>query len=42
MKKKYYIGELPPPYGGVTVKNSLLYEELKKIHNIKMIDLNGV
>ena len=39
MKKKYYIGELPPPYGGVTVKNSLLYEELKKIHNIKMIDL---
>lgn len=27
-KKVTYIGELPPPYGGVTVKNKLIYEQL--------------
>ena len=26
----YYLGQFPPPYGGVTVKNALLCEELSK------------
>ena len=26
----YYLGQFPPPYGGVTVKNALLREELSK------------
>ena len=29
MRKIYYLGSFPPPYGGVTVKNELLYEILK-------------
>lgn len=30
-----YIGNFPPPYGGVTVKNRLLYDELSKSFRIK-------
>lgn len=26
----YYLGQFPPPYGGVTVKNALLYEALSE------------
>ena len=26
--KVYYLGQFPPPYGGVTVKNALLAEAL--------------
>ncbi len=29
MSKIYYMGSFPPPYGGVTIKNELLYEQLK-------------
>lgn len=29
MNKTYYMGSFPPPYGGVTVKNELLYGLLK-------------
>ena len=29
MSKIYYMGSFPPPYGGVTVKNELLYVRLK-------------
>lgn len=28
--KYYYLGAFPPPYGGVTVKNQLLFDELKE------------
>ena len=31
MRKIYYIGGFPPPYGGVTVKNLVLYAEMEKI-----------
>lgn len=34
-----FICELPPPYGGVTVKNKLLYELISESGNIKIIDL---
>ena len=29
MNRTYYVGSFPPPYGGVTVKNDLLYGILK-------------
>lgn len=29
MSKTYYMGSFPPPYGGVTLKNELLYNVLK-------------
>lgn len=38
-KKSIYIGELPPPYGGVTVKNTILYENVFKAAGTEMIDL---
>lgn len=28
----YYVGSFPPPYGGVTIKNALLYEALEAEH----------
>ena len=34
-----YIGELPPPYGGVTVKNTLLFEKVFAPCGCKMIDM---
>lgn len=33
-----YIGNFPPPYGGVTVKNELLYQTLLKYFNVKRFD----
>ncbi|MCD8225329.1 MAG: glycosyltransferase [Clostridiales bacterium] len=39
MKKVYYIGELPPPYGGVAVKNALIYESILSDKNVEMIDM---
>lgn len=36
----YYVGRFPPPYGGVTVKNDLLFNELNHRMNIKKIDTN--
>lgn len=37
--KRYYCGLFPPPYGGVTMKNDLLYNELQKKIHIKKIDI---
>lgn len=34
-----YIGELPPPYGGVSVKNQIIYQELSNNHRVYMIDM---
>lgn len=34
-----YIGSFPPPYGGVTVKNALLYKHLGMRLDINKIDL---
>lgn len=34
-----YIGELPPPYGGVTVKNELMLKYIFNDCNTRMIDL---
>lgn len=34
-----YIGSFPPPFGGVTVKNALLYEELQKYLDIERLDV---
>lgn len=42
MAEFVYIGSFPPPYGGVTVKNALLYEALSKHVNIERIDLSVV
>lgn len=37
-----YIGSFPPPYGGVTVKNALLYKNLSKRLKIEKLDLARV
>lgn len=44
MNKKdiVYIGSFPPPYGGVTIKNLLLYESLSNVTKIHKIELNQV
>lgn len=41
-RKLIYIGSFPPPYGGVTVKNSLLYKHLSARFGIEQIDLSRV
>jgi len=38
----YYIGSFPPPYGGVTVKNTNLYEALDGRLDVRKIDMNRV
>ena len=38
-KKSIYIGILPPPYGGVTVKNELLFEHVFKDAGVAFVDL---
>lgn len=38
----YYIGPFPPAYGGVTIKNKNLFQELNKDLDIRQIDLNKV
>lgn len=35
-----YVGSFPPPFGGVTVKNNLLYRYLSNRTNIRKIDLS--
>lgn len=37
-----YVGSFPPPYGGVTVKNALLYKHLSTRLKIERIDLSCV
>lgn len=37
--KCFYIGAVPPPYGGVTVKNKLLLDILRSNIDIELIDL---
>ncbi|WP_080799537.1 glycosyltransferase [Arabiibacter massiliensis] len=37
-----YIGSFPPPYGGVTVKNSLLYKNLLRRFDVDKINLVDV
>lgn len=34
-----FIGELPPPYGGVAVKDKLVYQEVYKSAGVKMLNL---
>lgn len=36
---RLYIGELPPPYGGVAVKNKLVYEKIYADNDTEFIDL---
>lgn len=39
----YYIGRFPPPYGGVTIKNNLLFMRLKKENiDVRVIDTNSL
>ena len=38
-KNAVYIGTLPPPYGGVTVKNKLLFEHVFKDAGVEFIDV---
>ena len=42
MKNIYYLGAFPPPFGGVTVKNSNLFIALKKRLDIKKIDFSEI
>lgn len=35
-----YIGSFPPPYGGVTVKNALLFKHLSKRVELEFVDLS--
>lgn len=37
-----YVGSFPPPYGGVTVKNALLYKHLALRVDIDKLDLSRV
>lgn len=38
----YYVGRFAPPYGGVTIKNELLYKNLSKNISIQKIDTNKI
>ena len=40
--KVYYIGSFPPTYGGVTIKNKNLFEELQDKFDIRKIDANKI
>ncbi|MCM3610392.1 glycosyltransferase [Planococcus sp. MERTA32b] len=40
--KKIYIGSFPPPYGGVTIKNKMLYDNLSKYILIEKLNLGSV
>ena len=42
MSKLAYVGSFPPPYGGVTVKNALLFDTISSRMTIKRIDLSKV
>ena len=39
MKKAIYVGVFPPPYGGVTVKNVLVANEIERFTNTIRINL---
>lgn len=41
MKKEnaVFICELPPPYGGVTIKNNYIIQKIFDTYDIKIIDL---
>lgn len=38
MKEIFYIGRFPPPYGGATIKNDILYRELGKKIDMERFD----
>lgn len=42
MHKTLYIGSFPPPYGGVTVKNALLFEAISERVPLEKLDLMDV
>ena len=42
MKKVLYIGVFPPPYGGVTVKNTIITNEINEFANVIRINLYEV
>lgn len=42
MPKTLYIGSFPPPYGGVTVKNALLFEAISERVPLEKLDLVDV
>lgn len=41
MKEIFYIGSFPPPYGGATIKNMVLYDELVKRFDISKFDTSA-
>ncbi|MBT2689222.1 glycosyltransferase [Bacillus sp. ISL-47] len=40
--KLIYLGSFPPPYGGVTIKNKMLYDNLEQYVDIEKIDLGNI
>lgn len=42
MSRISYLGSFPPPYGGVTVKNALLFEEISSLTRVRKVDLSVV
>lgn len=42
MSNPLYIGSFPPPYGGVTVKNALLFEVISERISLEKLDLMDV
>lgn len=42
MSRIAYLGSFPPPYGGVTVKNSLLFDEIASSTKVMKVDLSAV
>lgn len=42
MNRIVYLGSFPPPYGGVTVKNALLFEGIASLTGVRKVDLSVV
>ncbi|HHW90070.1 MAG TPA: glycosyltransferase family 4 protein [Clostridiales bacterium] len=40
--KLYYLGSFPPPYGGVTIKNHILFKNIIKHLNCEIIDFSKI
>ena len=34
-----FVGDLPPPYGGVAVKDKLMFQQIYEPSGVKMINL---
>lgn len=40
--KCIYLGSFPPPYGGVTIKNNMLFNELSRLIDCEKLNLTRI